>query len=507
MLQHSYKQLEEAYQRGVNKDHKSNPARMHPMSSQQGKGCQEMPVTQIKPAQYSHDSQSDSDQDFDVTTVNPNAESMRMDGAQSHPQDGHMPHHVRPKANNMDQHAHQVAPRDIQGPYIGHSHSPANREDEIRHLQSKLDQVRRDARSMSDDIRELVAGIQTLSSTLIHNSNNSSMNTTHNNSSRRHQLSISVLNDIDTFDGKQGHKLEDWLADVENAAAIVEEDEVVVTKGKARGLARDLIKEHESQPWHHIKEQLRNHLNNASIHTYTSRFMEIQQKDSETLTAYIHRFKKEAKHCDFNSHPAKIRIFLKGLINSSRIAPSVYEKGPTTIEDTISIVEKISSAQCIAASFSQNHQVSMMKRGRNEHHTPEHHHTPTHHQPINQDCSNCGQIGHPWFTCPCIICDGCNQHGHIYRHCWERIPPSGTSSPPDNHHSRGRRPSLPRYTANRCDDRRSRSRSSVRIHQRDRSASCSRHPSTDRHTSRDRNTGRRHTPDRHRTQSCSPHRQ
>ena len=90
---------------------------------------------------------------------------------------------------------------------------------------------------MSDNIRELVAGIQTLSSTLIHNSNNSSMNTTHNNSSRRHQLSISVLNDIDTFDGKQGHKLDDWLADVENAAVIIEEDEVVVAKGKARGLA------------------------------------------------------------------------------------------------------------------------------------------------------------------------------------------------------------------------------------------------------------------------------
>ena len=360
---------------------------------------------------------------------------------------------------------------------------------------------------MSDDIRELVAGIQTLSSTLIHNSNNSSMNTTHNNSNRRHQLSISVLNDIDTFDGKQGHKLDNWLADMENAAAIVEEDEVVVAKGKARGLARDLIKEHESLPWHHIKEQLRNCLNNASIHTYTSRFMEIQQKDSETLTAYIHRFKKEAKHCDFDSHPAKIRIFLKGLINSSRIAPSVYEKGPTTIEDTISIVEKISSAQRIAASFSQNHQISMMKRGCNEHHAPKHHHAPTHHQPINQDCSNCGQIGHPWFTCPRIICDGCNQRGHIYRHCWERIPPSGTSSPPDNHHSRGRRPSCPRYPANRRDDRRSRSRSNIRIHQRDRSTSHSRHPSTDRHASRDRNTGRRHMPDRHRTQSRSPHRQ
>ena len=89
---------------------------------------------------------------------------------------------------------------------------------------------------MSDDIRELVAGIRNLSSTLIHNSN-ISMNTTHNSSNRRHQLGISVLNDIDTFDGKQGHKLDGWLADVENAAAIIEEDKVVVAKGKVRGLA------------------------------------------------------------------------------------------------------------------------------------------------------------------------------------------------------------------------------------------------------------------------------
>ena len=431
MPQHSYKQLEEAYQRGVNKEHKPNPARMHPMSSRQGKGHPKMPITQTESAQYSHDSQLDSDQDFDIMTVNPNAESTRMDGTHSRPQDSHAPHHTKPKADSMDQHRHQGVPGDLQGLYIGHSCSQASQEDKIRHLRSELDQARRDARSMSNDIRKLVAGIRDLSSTLIRN-NNSLMNIIHNSSNQRHQLSISVLNNIDTFDGKQGHKLDDWLADIENAAAIVEEDEVVVAKGKVRGLARDLIREHESQPWHHIKEQLHNHLNNASIHTYTSRFMEIQQKDSETLTAYIHRFKKESKHCDFDSHPAKIRIFLKGLINSSRIAPGVYEKGPTTIEDAIGIVEKISSAQRIAASFSQNHQISMMKRGPNNHHTPNHHHT------INQDCSNCGQLGHPWFTCPHIICDGCNQHGHIYRHCWDRIPPSGTASPPENHHNHGR---------------------------------------------------------------------
>ena len=102
MPQHSYKQLEEAYQRGVKKEHKPNPARMHPMSSQQGKGCPEMPITQTESAQYSHDTQSDSDQDFDIMTVNPNAESMRMDGAHSHPQDSHAPHHTKSKADSMD---------------------------------------------------------------------------------------------------------------------------------------------------------------------------------------------------------------------------------------------------------------------------------------------------------------------------------------------------------------------------------------------------------------------
>ena len=141
MPQHSYKQLEEAYQRGVNKEHKPNPARTHPMSSRQGKGCQEMPIAQAEPAQYLHDSQSDSDQDFDVTTVNPNTESMRMDGAHSCPQDGHTPHHMKPKADSMDQHTHQRVPSDLQGPYIGHSRSPASQEDEIRHLRNELDQA------------------------------------------------------------------------------------------------------------------------------------------------------------------------------------------------------------------------------------------------------------------------------------------------------------------------------------------------------------------------------
>ena len=206
------------------------------MSSQQEKGCPEMPVNQTEPAQYSQDSQSESDHKFEATAVKPNAESTRLDGINSCPQDSHMPCHMRQRIDDMDQHGHQGTLSGQQGLYARHSQSPANQEDEIRHLQGELDQAQRDTQSVSNDIRELVAGIRNLSSTLIQN-NNSSMNTTLNNSNRRHQLSISVLNDIDTYDGKQGHKLDDWLADIKNAATLVEENEVMVAKGKARGLA------------------------------------------------------------------------------------------------------------------------------------------------------------------------------------------------------------------------------------------------------------------------------
>ena len=134
MPQHSYKQLEEAYQRGVNKEHKPNSARTHPMSSCQGKGRPEMPITQTEPAQYSHDSQSDSDQDFDITTVNPNAESTRMDGAHSRPQDSHTPHHTKPKADSMDHHRHQGAPGKYRARTSGIATAQQAKKTKIRHL-------------------------------------------------------------------------------------------------------------------------------------------------------------------------------------------------------------------------------------------------------------------------------------------------------------------------------------------------------------------------------------
>ena len=43
--------------------------------------------------------------------------------------------------------------------------------------------------------------------------------------------------------------------------------------------------------------------------------MEIHQKDKESLAAYIHRFKREAKSCNFTNNAATIWIFIKGLKN------------------------------------------------------------------------------------------------------------------------------------------------------------------------------------------------
>ena len=93
-----------------------------------------MPVNQTKPAQYSQDSQSDSDHEFEVTAVKLNAENTRLDGIHSRPQDSHAPHHMKQRTDDMDQHRHQGTPGNQQGPYTRHSRSPASQEDEIRHL-------------------------------------------------------------------------------------------------------------------------------------------------------------------------------------------------------------------------------------------------------------------------------------------------------------------------------------------------------------------------------------
>ena len=54
--------------------------------------------------------------------------------------------------------------------------------------------------------------------------------------------------------------------------------------------------------------------------------MEIQQRDNETLAAYVHQFKTEAKRCDFNSDTVPIHIFVKDHQDAQTVAVKIYEK-------------------------------------------------------------------------------------------------------------------------------------------------------------------------------------
>ena len=72
--------------------------------------------------------------------------------------------------------------------------------------------------------------------------------------------------------------------------------------------------------WEDIKDLLHLKICNFDIHTSVGHFMEIQQKEKESLAAYIHCFKREAKRCNFTNSAATIRIFVKGLKNTHTLA-------------------------------------------------------------------------------------------------------------------------------------------------------------------------------------------
>ena len=76
-----------------------------------------------------------------------------------------------------------------------------------------------------------------------------------------------------------------------------------------------------------------------------SHFMEIQQKEKESLAACINCFKREASRCKFDSDAATIQIFIKGLRNAHTLATRVYEKGPKSLADAIREVEKLQAAE------------------------------------------------------------------------------------------------------------------------------------------------------------------
>ena len=149
------------------------------------------------------------------------------------------------------------------------------------------------------------------------------------------------------MNGNESSQLEDWLTDIETASELMGESRTKLAQAKSRGLVRTLISETLTlhKTWKDIKVSPCLKICSSDIHTSISCFMDIQQKEKESLAAYIHYFKREASRCKFDNDDATIRIFIKGLKNAHTLATRVYEKGPQSLADTIREVEKLQAAQ------------------------------------------------------------------------------------------------------------------------------------------------------------------
>ena len=147
--------------------------------------------------------------------------------------------------------------------------------------------------------------------------------------------------------------------------------------------------------------------------------MEIQQKEKESPAAYIHRFKRETKRCNFTNNAATIWIFVKGLKNAHTLAACVYKKGPQTLADAISEVEKLQAAQQLTTTLLPSSIVKVMYSEEDQ-------------------CFQCQELGHIACHCPNIRCLECEEYGHIAADCPDRISPSGTPAHHKRHHSNTR---------------------------------------------------------------------
>ena len=135
------------------------------------------------------------------------------------------------------------------------------------------------------------------------------------NAQKKTSLESSLLQDIPILNGNDSLQLEDWLMDIETASELTDKNRNKLAQAKSRGLVRTLMSEALilNKTWEDIKDTLHLKICNSDIHTSISHFMEIQQKEKESLVAYIHHFKREASRCKFDNDVMTIRIFIKGL--------------------------------------------------------------------------------------------------------------------------------------------------------------------------------------------------
>ena len=237
-----------------------------------------------------------------------------------------------------------------------------------------------------------------------------------------------LIQDIPTFNGSDSAQLEDWLRDIETAADLTDESRTKLAQDKSNGLTHTLIMEALAlgNNWEEIKDSLCLKICKSNIHTSVIHFMDIQQKDNKSLAAHIHRFKREAKRCNFTNNAATIRIFVKGLKNTPTVAASIYEEGPQTLTDAISEVEKLQAAQQLTAILLPSSTVNVMTNEEDQ-------------------CFQCQELGHFTHNCPNMHCFECNEYGHIVVDWLDRIPPSGTPACHRRWHTRHHTRSISRH--------------------------------------------------------------
>ena len=218
-----------------------------------------------------------------------------------------------------------------------------------------------------------------------------------------------LIQDISIFNGNDSTKFEDWLMDIETAANLSAESRTKHAQAKSKGLTYTLITEalNLGKCWDDIKDILHLKLCNFDIHTSVSSLVEIQQKEKESFATYIHHFKREAKRCNFTNSTTTLRTFLKGLRNAHMLATLVYEKGPQTLADAISEVEKLQAAQQLTATLIPSSTVNVMS------HEEDH-------------CFQWQESGHIAQHFPNVHYFECDEYGHIVVNCTHQISPSGT---------------------------------------------------------------------------------
>ena len=217
---------------------------------------------------------------------------------------------------------------DSQDNYQGHvtdqEHSEFNPPVALQHLPRKMEWLRQTVEDKDNDpmdaIKHLEQKLNQLAITLCPSTEPigevlNKYTDTLCNAQKKMSLENSLLQDIPILNGNDSSQLEGWLTDIETTSELMGESRTKLVQAKSRGLVRTLISEALTlhNTWEDIKDSLCLKICNSDIHTSISCFMDIQQKEKESLAAYIHHFKREASRCKFDNDAATIRIFTKGL--------------------------------------------------------------------------------------------------------------------------------------------------------------------------------------------------